>query len=341
MSPLSSTPIAVRRPTIADVAARAGVSKALVSLALRGEPGPNAGTRERVLAAAEALGYRADRTASLLARRRTRQLGVVANVRNPFQAELVEDLQAAADALGYELALSPLTRTHGEPRAVETLLGLRCEALILLGPMASAGALGELARRLPVVSVGRRVRAAGVDAVLAADDQGVRQAVEHLVAVGHRDVVHVDGGRNTIAAVRRRGYRAAMEAHGLPPRVIAGDLTERAGAAAAAALLAGALPTAIVAVNDRCALGVLDTLRRARVDVPGRVSLVGYDDSALAQIGHIDLTTVNQDAARQARLAVEAAVERLESGRTRGRAVVLPPRLVVRGTTAPPQSYSS
>ncbi len=331
------------RPTIADVAARAGVSKALVSLALRGEPGPNPGTRDRVLAAAEALGYRADRTASLLARRRTRQLGVVANVRNPFQAELVEDLQAAADALGYELALSPLTRTHGEPRAIETLLDLRCEALVLLGPVGSARTLGELARRLPVVSVGRRVRAAGVDAVLAADDHGVRQAVDHLVALGHRDIVHVDGGRNTIAAVRRRGYRAAMETHGLAPRVAAGELTEQAGAAAAAALLASGepLPTAVVGANDRCAVGVLDALRRAGVDVPGRVSITGYDDSALAQIGHIDLTTVNQDAARQARLAVEAAVERLESGRTRGRAVVLPPRLVVRGTTAPADSYSS
>src|SRR5689334_21758349 len=153
MSPLSSI---ARRPTITDVAAHAGVSKALVSLALRGEPGPTAGTRARVPAAADALGYRADRTASLLARRRTRQLGVVANVRNPFQAELVEDLQAAADALGYELALSPLTRTHGEPRAVETLLGLRCEALILLGPVSPSRALAGLG--LPVVAVGRRVR---------------------------------------------------------------------------------------------------------------------------------------------------------------------------------------
>jgi DNA-binding LacI/PurR family transcriptional regulator len=316
------------------------VSKALVSLALRGEPGPNAGTRERVLAAAEALGYRANRTASLLARRRTRQLGVTANVRSAFEAELVEDLQAAADALGYELVLSPITRTHGEPRAIETLLGLRCEALILLGPASSARALAELARQLPVISVGRRVRAAGVDAVRAADDQGVRQAVDHLAALGHREIVHIDGGAGTIAAVRRRGYRAAMEAQGLTPRVIPGDLTEQAGAAAAASLL-GALPTAIVAVNDRCAVGALDALTRAGVEVPGDVSVVGYDDSALAQIAHVDLTTVNQDAARQARLAVEAAVERLDGGRVRRREVVLPPRLVVRGTTAAPYSYSS
>jgi DNA-binding LacI/PurR family transcriptional regulator len=311
-----------------------------------------------VLAAADALGYRANRTASLLARRRTRQLGVVANVRNPFQAELVEDLQAAADERGYELALSPLTRTHGEPRAIETLLGLRCEALILLGPVSPSRALAEVARRLPVVSVGRRVRMPGVDAVLAADDQGVRQAVDHLVDLGHRDIVHVDGGAGPIAAVRRRGYQAAMAAHGLQARVIAGDLTERAGAAAAAALVSGgeaapegaaalaggaraARPTAVVAVNDRCAVGVLDAFTRAGVAVPREVSVAGYDDSALAQIAHVDLTTVNQDAARQARLAVEAAVERLDAGRTRRREVVLPPRLVVRGTTAPLYSYSS
>lgn len=339
MPPLSSTraevpPNGGKPATIADVAARAGVSKALVSLALRGEPGPNPATRERVLAAAEALGYRANRTASLLARRRTRQLGVVANVRNPFQAELVEDLQAAADALGYELALSPLTRTHGEPRAIETLLGVRCEALILLGPVSPSRALAELARRLPVVSVGRRVRVAGADAVLAADDQGVRQAVDHLVELGHRVIVHIDGGSGPIAAVRRRGYQRAMAAHGLEPRVIAGDLTERAGAAGAASLVRD---TAVVAVNDRCAVGVLDALTRAGVSVPGEVSVVGYDDSALAQIAHVDLTTVNQDAARQARLAVEAAVERLDGGRTKRREVVLPPRLVIRGTTAPPR----
>jgi DNA-binding LacI/PurR family transcriptional regulator len=336
-TPNHSPPDGGSRPaTIADVAARAGVSKALVSLAVRGEPGPNPATRERVLAAAAALGYRANRTASLLARRRTRQLGVVANVRNPFQAELVEDLQAAADALGYELALSPLTRTHGEPRAIETLLGLRCEALILLGPISPSRGLAELARRLPVISVGRRVRVSGVDAVLAADDQGVRQAVDHLVGLGHRVIVHIDGGAGPIAAVRRRGYQVAMAAHGLQARVIPGDLTEQAGAAAATALT-DALPTAVVAVNDRCAVGVLDALTRAGVHVPGDVSVVGYDDSALAQIAHVDLTTVNQDAARQARLAVEAAVERLDGGRTRRREVVLPPRLVIRGTTAPPR----
>jgi DNA-binding LacI/PurR family transcriptional regulator len=348
----------VRPPTIADVAARAGVSKALVSLALRNEPGPNAATRERVLAAAAELGYRANRTASLLARRRTRQLGVTASVRSPFQAELVKDIQAAADALGHELVLSPLTRTHREPRAIEALLELRCEALIRVGPESPVAALDALARQRPVVVLGRRVRSEALDVVRAADEVGVAQAVDHLVALGHRAIVHVDGGRGTIAADRRRGYRTAMRRHGLEARVIAGDLTESGGAIAAAQVvrelrgggaaaigddgLAGAAaarsgnepPTAIVAVNDRCAIGVLDALLRAGVAVPARVSVTGYDDSVLAQLAHTDLTTVSQDAAERARLAVEAAVERLDEGRAQRREVVLPPRLVVRDSTA-------
>src|SRR4051812_23966309 len=126
-----------QRPRLADVAARAGVSTASVSLVLRGEPGPSAGTRERVLEAAAELGYRADRAASLLARRRRYLLGVLLDVRNPFHAELVEELHAAADKAGYEVVLSTLTRDRDEDRAIETLLDFRCEALILLGPDAS------------------------------------------------------------------------------------------------------------------------------------------------------------------------------------------------------------
>src|SRR3954447_23482339 len=126
-----------QRPRLEDVAARVGVSTASASLGLRGAPGPSAQTRERVLAAAAELGYRADRTASLLARRRRRLLGVLLDVRNPFHAELAEEVHVQADRSGYEVVLSTLTRDRDEARAVETLLDFRCEALILLGPDAS------------------------------------------------------------------------------------------------------------------------------------------------------------------------------------------------------------
>jgi DNA-binding LacI/PurR family transcriptional regulator len=292
-----------------------------------------------VLEAAQQLGYRADRTASLLARRRSRHFGVMMDVHNTFHAELVADIDTAATELGYDLVLSALTPTRDERRAAETLLDFRCEALILLGPAELAGWLNALGQELPVVVIGRRIRPATVDVVRAADDQGVAQAVGHLTALGHREIAFVDGGKGTIASDRRRGYRQAMRRQGFARhlRIIPGDHTEEAGTRAAPALLAGSsLPTAVITSNDRCAVGLLDALARLGVEVPGSLSVVGYDDSMLARLAHVNLTTVSQDAGKQAGQAVALAVERLENGRTAPREVVLTPHLVLRSTTAPP-----
>jgi DNA-binding LacI/PurR family transcriptional regulator len=327
------------RPRLADVAARAGVSSGLVSLVLRNQPGPSEPTRARILEVARQLGYRPDRMASLLARRRSRHLGVMMDVRNTFHADLVAELDAAATKGGYDLLLSTVTPTRDERSAAELLLDFRCEALILLGPGESAGRLNTLGRELPVVVVGRRIPAAAVDVVRAADDQGVAQAVGHLTALGHRAITFVDGGQGTIASDRRRGYRQAMRRHGLAgqARVIPGDHTEAAGIRAAATLLAGrSLPTAVIASNDRCAVGLIDALLRRGLKVPDALSVVGYDDSVLARLAHVDLTTVSQDARQQAEQAVALAAERLENGRTAAREIVLTPALVVRGSTAPP-----
>ncbi|MFD8818718.1 LacI family DNA-binding transcriptional regulator [Streptomyces sp. NPDC059627] len=331
---------AVPRPRLEDVAARVGLSTASVSLVLRNVPGPSERTRQRVLKAAAELGYRPDRTASALASRRSRLLGVMVDVHSPFHAELVEHLHTAAEEVGYDLVLSALTRTRDETTAVETLLAFRCEALLLLGPVAPAATLADLDRRAPVISVGRRLTGAGPDVVRSADDDGVGQIVDHLVGLGHRAIAYVDGGRGVIATDRRRGYRSAMRRHGLDGRIriLHGDLTEEAGDRAGRQLLAGGgLPTAVVTFNDRSAVGLLTALRGAGVDVPGAVSVVGYDDDTLSRLTCFDLTTVSQNAEEQARHAVAAAVERLDQGRTVSREIVLAPSLVVRGTTAPPR----
>ncbi len=328
-----------RRPRLDDVAARVGVSSATVSLVLRGVAGPSAETRDRVLEAAAALGYRPDRTASLLARRRRHLLGVLMDVHNSYHAELVEDLHDAAEARGYDLVLSTLTRSRDERRAVDTLLDFRCDALLLLGPESPAARLADLGASLPVVCVGRRLTSPVVDVVRSADDRGVALAVEHLAGLGHRDIAFVDGGRGTIAADRRRGYRSTMRRLGLEDSatVVAGDHTEAAGSRAAALLLAEPTrPTAVVASNDRCAVGLLDAVRRAGLAVPQSLSVVGYDDSTISRLAHVDLTTVNQDPRAQAEQAVALAVERLDGERTTPREAVLTPHLVVRGSTAPP-----
>jgi DNA-binding LacI/PurR family transcriptional regulator len=319
------------------------VSVALVSIVMRQAKGASAATRERVLKAAQEIGYRPDTRARLLRSTRSRLLGVQFGLQHPFHTDLVEGIYATAEPAGYQVALSAVAPSRSERQAVETLLADRCEALILLGPQVPAARLADLAARLPVVSVARRLRPAapGVDVVRTADDEGARQAVDHLVALGHRDIAHIDGGRAPGAADRRRGYRTAMNRHGLDDRVrvLPGGLTEEDGAAAARTLLAAdPRPTAVLAFNDRCATGVLDAFLRAGVPVPDEVSVVGFDDTRLARLAHIDLTTVGQDIPRLAELAVGRAIARLEGKATPDRETVIAPRLVVRGTTAAPRA---
>jgi DNA-binding LacI/PurR family transcriptional regulator len=326
------------RPTMQDIADHVGVSKALVSLVFRNAPGPSAETRKRVLAAADELGYRVNRAAALMTARRSHLIGVMANIRSTFHAELVEDIVAEADSYGYEVVLGAVTPTHAEPAVVETLLSFRCEALILLGPELGDDAIAELAKRAPVVVVGRRMAGSTVDLVRTADGRGIGQVVDHLVELGHRLICHVSGGTGTIPADRKAGYVRAMKRHRLSDAIdiINGDFTERSGMLAAQELLRRPRrPTAVCAANDQCAIGLLDQLLRAGVDVPGDIAVAGYDDSMLARLAHIDLTTVSQEPREQAARAVKAVVERLDENRQDRLDVLLQPRLVVRHTTVP------
>jgi DNA-binding LacI/PurR family transcriptional regulator len=340
--PLGSA--AGRRPTLADVAARAGVSVALVSIVMRDVPGASAGTRERVRCAAAELGYRPDSRARLLRRTRSRLLGVVFGVQHPFHGDLVGGLYTAADAADYELALSAVAPGRDERRAVASLLQDRCEALILLGPQSPTSYLADLAARMPVVVVARAVRHRAVDVVRTDDAAGLHQAVDHLVDLGHTRIAHIDGGRAPGAAERRRGYREALHRRGLTDTalVLPGGLTDADGAAAARALLHNAArPTAVTVFNDRCATGVLDVLRRAGLCIPPDMSVVGFDDDRLARLSHIALTTVAQDTGQLTTLAIARAAARLDGSSSTERELVVPPRLVIRSTTAPPTRSTS
>jgi DNA-binding LacI/PurR family transcriptional regulator len=333
---------ASRRPTMADVANRAGVSRTLVSFILDGKPGASEETRQRVLAVAEEIGYRPDSAARLLARGRSRTLGVLMDVSQLFQAELVTGVYPAAEQLGYEVLLSANLPDRDESVPVDALLSHRCGGLILLGPTSDVGYLQALADRVPVVVVGRRLatKAANLATVRTDDAKGMRQAVSYLVELGHCEIHHVDGGTDPGSADRRRAYRTAMRNHGISnhAKVIPGAHNEEAGAAAARAMLAEpTLPTAVLAGNDRCALGLLDVFTRAGVQVPDELSLIGYDDSHLSDNPRIDLTTVHQEAAAIARHSVQLAVEMLEESRSGPADIVLDPKLVVRGTTGAPR----
>lgn len=325
-----------RPPTLEDVAARAGVSRALVSIVVRGVPGASQATRERVLRVATELGYRPDTRARLLAGRRSRLLGVTLALNHPFHADLAEGVYAAAEPLGYEVVLSAITTRRTPRRAIDTLLDYRCEAAILVGALVREPALSALGERLPVVVLGQRAGGGAVDVIRTDDAAGMRLAVDHLVGLGHRDIVHVDGARGPGASERRSGYRSAMRRRGLSERIriVPGGQSEEDGAEAARTLLQGARPTAVLTYNDRCAVGLLDVFIRAGLGVPEDVSVVGYDDSQVARLPYLRLTTVSQDAGHLARLAVQRAVARLEGGEVPERETVLLPHLAVRGTSA-------
>jgi DNA-binding LacI/PurR family transcriptional regulator len=183
---------------------------------------------------------------------------------NPYHAELVEDIHLAASERGYDVVVSPLTGVTDEWHTALRLVDQRCEALVLLGPALTRRQLKSVAQHTPIVVVGRRVSARGVAVVRAADDKGVAAAVEHLSLLGHRRIAFVDGPPGPISTLRREGFRRAMRqlTGSSEPLVVAGGDTETAGMQADLPRGPGA-PTAYIAFNDRCALGIVDQLRNA------------------------------------------------------------------------------
>ena len=325
-----------RRPTLMDVARAAGVSRALVSIVMRGAPGAADSTRQKVLAAARDLGYRPDSRARLLRSSRTRLLGLSFFSAHPFHAEIVDAAYAAATARGYEIALSAVAHGRPETRAIESLLDVGSEALIMISPTLSSQELERFAGQVPVVSLLRNDVGDLVDSVSSDDHAGIRIAVDHLAGLGHRNIVHVDGGTAVSAEQRRVAFRTEMDRHGLEARIIPGGATEEDGLTASRSLRAD-LPSAVVAFNDRSALGLIEGFRADGLKIPDDVSVLGYDDSQFARLSYMQLSSISQDAPLLAATAVKQAVERIEGAKEPAH-VVRTPHLVVRKTTASPRT---
>lgn len=325
--------------TMEDVARRAGVSRALVSLVMRGSDKVSDHSRTAVLDAANELGYRPNLNARNLASKRTRTIGVVINdLHNPYFAGVIDGLKSTADLHGYRLLLnSAFLNDDDERGALEAFIDFGVDGVVLTGARIPTSSIESVARSVPIVVASRPMRSKLVDTVNNDDRLGARLVVEHLIDLGHRHIVHVDGGRGAGASQRRAGYRSAMEAAGLEPLVHRAAFTEESGAAATrAALASGRRITAIFAGNDMSALGALDALDDAGQTVPDDISLVGYDNTFVAALHHIGLTTVDQGRDEIGRLAVEMLIERIEGGRSEARHTAHPPKLIVRGTTGPP-----
>jgi len=333
----------LRQPTMADVAAELGVSRQLVSLVLSGKPGASAATRERVQEAAERIGYRPHRGAQLLRQSASHQLGVLFAPAHATEPDIVEAIYPAAGAQGYQVLLSATTPTRSGREALEELLSFRCAALVAIGSDLAPSALAALARRasVPLVAVGAGRRNAHYDVVRSAGDVGIAACVTHLIELGHRDIAYVHATSMPPAGVRRRGYLRAMARHGLTTRVLEydGDYTEESGAQAARALLAlPDLPTAVVLGNDQAATGLMITLARQGVSIPGDVSVTGFDDSRFARLSAVDLTTARQDPVALGEAAVAAAVRRIADPSAVPQEIVVTPLLVVRSSSGVPRN---
>ncbi|WP_086867767.1 LacI family DNA-binding transcriptional regulator [Streptomyces viridochromogenes] len=331
----------MRQPTIRDVADRAGVSKSLVSLVLRGSEQVRPEKREAVLQAVRELGYRPNAAARSLSEQRTRTVGVLLNdLRNPWFVDLLDGLNSLLHDNGLHMLLADarLNRRTGQDPA-GPLLDLRVDGLVVVGTLPDPAALAEAAERLPVVVAGAREPApAGVDVVANDDERGARLVTEHLVGLGHRRIAHI-AGYGAVGELRRRSFEAVMREHGLADEAVveSGDMTEEGGYRATVRLLSGARrPTAVFAVNDICAIGALSAAEESGLRVPRDLSVVGYDNTSIARLRHVWLTTVDNAGYEVGRRAARCLLDRFAGTGGAGGVQLAGPALEIRGTTGRP-----
>jgi LacI family transcriptional regulator len=332
-------------PTMADVAARAGVSVATVSRALSGDPKRvSAPVLQRIIDAAEELEYIPNNLARNMRSGSSRILGlVISDIGNPFFTAVARGVEDVAQRHGYSLVLS---NTDENPDREAASLGVMAAERAAGVIIATTNENGTALRRaqdmgMAIVAIDRHIVDLPTDSVVVDNESAAHEAVTHLVRLGHRRIAIVGGPEADTARERLRGYeRALREAriHLAPELVRSGDFRETAGLTVTRALLDLAEPpTAIFAVNNLTTIGVLAALRERGVAVPADVSVVGFDDIPTAELLHPPLTVVQQPTYRVGARAADLLIRRLREPEAAVKEVVLSARLIVRGSTAPPR----
>jgi DNA-binding LacI/PurR family transcriptional regulator len=345
-----------RRPaefaTMQDIARALGVSQSTVSRVLSGAP-PSVrvaeATRDRIIAVANAMGFRPNPLARGLRGARTMLLGViVGDITDPFYPAVIEAVSDAARARGYNVVLGHARGRGSEAVALKAVLETRhCDAIVLLGDITDQpkmlAELGEA--RVPTVSLSRGFRHDPTTPSVDGDSrQGIRAALEHLWSLGHQRIAYVGPRQYGNFPARHAAYVEFIREHGL--RVRRGyDLhaqnSAQAGATAFEVLMAmPEPPTAVVAATDFLAIGALNAAYRAGLRVPDDVSVTGFDDLAISSFTVPPLTTVRMPTAQMATAAVAAAIALVGQSPTDGEtptALLLMPELVIRESCAAPR----
>ncbi|MFT4261936.1 MAG: LacI family DNA-binding transcriptional regulator [Nocardioides sp.] len=334
--------LAGRAPSMADVAAAAGVSHQTVSRVLNDVGGVRPGTRDRVLAAIKELGYRRNNAARMLATNKSGRIGMIsAHLALHGPSRIAVSVQAAGHREGYDVSLVDVEDYSAAALggAVNRLLDEAVEAIVI--GVAHRQALTQVvALDLPVpivvvqgVTEGQTM-AAGID-----QEAGARLAVDHLLDLGHRRVAHLGGPLDWIeAGLRRAGWRQAHEQRRmLPGPELTGDWSARSGYEAGRLIADDPDVTAVFAANDSMALGLLHALHESGRRVPEDVSVVGFDDEPESAYFWPGLTTVSQEFSLLGQRAIELTMRALD-GEPEPSIGLIRPELVVRDSTSSPSA---
>jgi DNA-binding LacI/PurR family transcriptional regulator len=339
----------VKRPTIADIARRAGVSKGAVSYALNGQPGVSEATRRRVLAIAEEIGWNPNSAARALSgaaanaiglalRRPARILGL-----EPFYMELISGLESELSARSYALMLQLVGDSEAEIAVYRRWWGERRVDGVLVCDLRvddpRVKVLEEL--RLPAVIVGGPDGVGGLANVWNDDAGALVETVEYLVALGHRRLAHV-AGLSDLRHTRARSEAFEKTSHRLQLEVAITESTDYTGEQGAHAtrrlLSASPRPTAVIYDNDIMAIAGLAVAQEMGLSVPGDLSIVAFDDSALCQLVHPPLTALSRDIPAYGSLAAQQLLQVIGGTPTPAARQAPNARLTPRGSTARPSS---
>ncbi|MDE3133722.1 MAG: LacI family DNA-binding transcriptional regulator [Acidobacteriota bacterium] len=324
-----------------DVARAAAVSHQTVSRVLNGHPNVRPATRERVLAAIEALGYRPNLAARALASGRSTQLGLVTlNTMLLGPVATLYAVEQAARIAGYSVSVTSVgsINRHTLHECVSRLLQQSVAGVIIIAPVDTRDSpLSALPADLPAVAVEADPDSA-VPGVTVDQELGAYLATRHLLDLGHRAIAHISGPEDFIEAQQRVvGWRRALTEANLPsPDVLVGDWSAQSGYDAGRLLAGTPEVTAVFAANDNMALGLLRALSEQGRSVPRDISIVGFDDIAEAGFFTPPLTSIRQDFAEMGRRSVELLLRQVETAARSVEHITLAPELVLRDSTAPP-----
>ncbi len=325
-------------PSIRDVARRANVSPATVSRAFA-EPGlVRHETLQRVLAVAEELHYRPSRAARSLTTGKTGNIGVIVpDLGNPFFSAILKGGQARAREADHAVFLADSEENPRLEMELVRAMAKQVDGVVICSSRLSDVQLQQLRKDTTLVLLNRRVR--GVSAVLFDSAGGMRQAIEHLVALGHERIGFLSGPAESWSnRERRRGLRAVARGRSLDVVEFGPFAPQFEAGQHAADLVAASEVTAVVAFNDLMALGVLSRLADRGIGVPNEISVVGFDNILMAGMATPQLTTVALPLEQSGRVAIELLLEQLAQPGLGTREQGLPAQLIVRASTAPPRS---